>query len=381
MIDISNLSKSQLKVLDDVKEHTLKKGDFVAEYLEEFLYVGANKWNQVTYIDAMSNAGVYRCGTEGTSIKVMRRMIILAKKYPEKQFNFIVNDYKLEKIEILHDILEKMKKGVSNISTWYFNEDVNDFFNVMQTHDTNRLFQSALSITFIDPYNYGYIDMIKMIEYMNSRRTELILNLFTSDIRRNLRNEQAKNHMKMINDSLTSLGVNTSEEDITVLTNDIATRLRDAMKRINFAFRYPFHNNIDQEIYSLLFLTGHIKGIKKFKRAIWKTFDGSDRFVNSKNKMPEGATQLSLLDEDEIEKIEHFYKKDLQGKEMIKLIKSEFKGKDIWYNDIEEIVLENSLLGDNHIVTYVIKPMLGKELTKLTEGKAYKGETLYRVGE
>ena len=65
---IVEISRKYSKFLDDKKQQTTYKIDYVSEYVKNWLYVMATseKVHTLNFIDCMSNAGIYKDGDLGT---------------------------------------------------------------------------------------------------------------------------------------------------------------------------------------------------------------------------------------------------------------------------------------------------------------------------
>lgn len=85
-IDLSQLTKK--------KQQTNKKIEYVRDYIIRWSAISAVRAdvNTITFIDCMSNAGVYCDGDCCTAIEVLKVFTDIAEKYPEKIFRVLCND-------------------------------------------------------------------------------------------------------------------------------------------------------------------------------------------------------------------------------------------------------------------------------------------------
>ncbi len=72
--------------LDEKKQQTLKKVQYVSEYATQWAYISTarKEIEYITFIDCMCNAGVYKDGDLCTSICVLQTFIELSGRNPQK---------------------------------------------------------------------------------------------------------------------------------------------------------------------------------------------------------------------------------------------------------------------------------------------------------
>ena len=111
---------------------------------------------------------------------------------------------------------------------------------------------------------------------------------------------------------------------------------------------YTFRNSKNVELYQILFLTPHPKGLEKLKQAIWDTFNGQEYYKT--DIMPAGQLSMFSTQDDK----EYWAK--THALEAMNLLKSKYSGKIVKYTDIEQLVLPQSLLMSSQLIHYLIKP-------------------------
>ena len=92
--------------LTEKKQQTNKKIEYVRDYIIRWSAISAARSDvhTITFIDCMSNAGVYRDGDCCTAVEILKVFNDAAKKYPGKTFRVLCNDISPEKIEILKKV-------------------------------------------------------------------------------------------------------------------------------------------------------------------------------------------------------------------------------------------------------------------------------------
>ena len=69
---------------EQIVAHTSKKIEYVARYVNEWLYVVENISGHIFFIDAMCNAGLYENHFLSTSLEVLNVFIRHAQKHPDR---------------------------------------------------------------------------------------------------------------------------------------------------------------------------------------------------------------------------------------------------------------------------------------------------------
>lgn len=359
------------RFLTNKKSQTNYKISYVTEYVKNWLYVVCNypKSKQINFFDCMANAGIYKDGDFCTSIKVFELFLENAKKYPEKEFNIFLNDNDSRKTTILDKIIKDLFKEIpANLKYYIETNDVNKYLErLIKRKFLNKTINST--IIFVDPFNFGTVKIPILKKLCQTTYCELLYNLFTSDWVRN-RNNEMDNKIKEViqNDKVV---LNDKEDLVKYIIKELC------VGNMKHYFNYEFRIENNAELYQIIYFTPNDVGLEKLKDALWKTFNGYS-FYKNKKEQKEG--QLSFLSEEDDENliISHNV---LQAKN---LICSQFKGMEIRYKDLNNLILSNTMLCKRHILNHVIKPML-KEGTLIKLGKAGRKNNFtndyYKVGD
>ena len=361
---------SSLRKLDAKKEQTTKKIEYVTKYVEEWLRVGclSSKVKVLNFVDGMSNAGIYRDGDLGTATMVFSLFLDAAKSNPTKSFNLVFNDLDTERIAIFKAVCEelciqKCEAGAPpNLTLFYSQGDINDFISDLPQHDDVLVGYGNLTLFFIDPYDARTVDGTLLHDYLADRYCELFFNWFSSD---HIRNPDADEIKKRFNGINIPAGRDAADF--------IAQYLAGPQKSY---FSFPFRNSNNAEIYQIIFITPHKKGLEKIKEALWSTFSGKEYHRNSRTDY----YQTSMLDFDEGKDfLKESYGSMVQGE-----IIGEFEERDYRYSEIELFVLRRSMLGSGDVIKHVIKPLVeqGFIIKNNKKGKqSYKNDTYRFVGK
>lgn len=330
-----------LKDLTNKKVQTQYKIKYISEYVKQWMYVFLNipTKNNINFVDAMSNAGIYADGELTTSMEVMVLFCTEAKRHPDKQFHVFLNDIEDRRIQICKGIAEFLYKENGqppNVFLHYSVLDVNEYLLKYDLFDRFVL-RNAATIFFIDPYDIRTVIISSISKLVKRYYCEIIFNVITNDFIRN------KNDSR-INQCLGQEEIYTKED----LMEHIARELK--VGYIKHSFAYQFNNVKNTEIYQILYATPHPEGLRKLKDALWNTFDGSEFF-----KSPNQALgQMSLLSTSIVQESNS----DYYAREARELLVHEFDNRTVGCNEIELFLLERTMLRSTGYIESVIKPLM-----------------------
>jgi three-Cys-motif partner protein len=350
------------KLLDDKHEQTSKKIEYVTSYVEKWLYVMAERTQttSISFIDAMCNAGIYSDGSLGTAGKVCELFAKFGKRFPRIQFRLYVNDTSEERVKACVDVCNCLvPNSCKNLTIVYANLDVNEFLEeAAETDKVPKGIGNAV-LLFVDPYNARTVHLESMKKFIRSRYCEVLFNWFSSDRTRN-RGDRA------IANCLDGLEVSDDED----VGQAIANELR--IGSMKYVFRYAFRISTNVELYQIIFITPHEKGLEKLKGALWDTFHGA---AYHRNKPAAFSLQPSLFGPTEFEKSSA----ESYAYEVIDELGDSFSGKkSVTYREIEIFILEQTMLRDGQLIKLVLRPMV-KSNRLIKDGKVdsrnYKEDT------
>lgn len=335
-IDISHLDKK--------KQQTDYKIKYVSEYIRLWAIISAERVDvkDINFIDCMCNAGIYMDGDCCTAMEVLNIFIEIANKHKNKNFNLYLNDYDKNKINIASKIIDYIYGNkVDNLRVYIDNKDVNEYLDELV--DDSRIFGMGKStVLYIDPFDFGTVIIPKVSEVLKNNYCEVIFNFFSSDYRRNIRQDKER-----IKKCIGGLHIESKEEII----NYIRKQLRVGF--IKYLFSYEFKTRTNVELYQIIFVTPNKKGLEKLKEVLWNVFDGKEFHRNA-----EETGQMSLFsisDEKELRAQEY-------ATEAKRMLIGKYKGMVVSYTTIETDLIENTMLREGQIIKYVIKPMIAESV-------------------
>lgn len=351
---------------DNITNITRHKIKYISNYIENWAYIMCqhNKINTINFIDCMCNAGIYNDCTLSTSMEVLNIFVNLAIKYPSMKFNLFLNDILPERIDVIKKLSSIINsKNLNNINIFYDTMDVNDYLDSAVKYNTYFQFGSS-TVLFVDPYNFGDVKIHKLYEFSNKYYSEIIFNYFSSDYKRNIKNESAIDKIDKINESMIGIpGYNSNLND-----TEVRLLIQDFLKtsKIKYSFAYQFRTSTNVPLYSIIYASPHYRGLEEIKESFWKIFDGDPFYRNTKEKNI-GSKQMSLIDDKQLNE-------DYYCNEAKKIVISKYSGYEVTYDEISIYLLEHSMLKKGQILRGVIKPLIKEnKIEKLN----YSGKNNY----
>ena len=355
--------------LDTKKPQTTYKIKYVSQYIQNWLHVVTNipEVQNINFVDCMCNAGIYRDGEVGTSIKVLQCFNEIAKEHPDKSFNLVLNDINSKRLEIIQQLIDAyIGIASSNIHIIVSQEDVNQL--LLNDLFFNQLFncypRRSANVVFVDPYNFCTVRISSLRYFLSKYYCELIFNVFTNDFVRN----QDKQKMQRFCQS-ENIKLGTKDEMIAFITSQLK------VGHIKYSFSYEFKIIKNVELYQIMFFTPSLRGLEKLKDALWGTFNGKD-FYKTENST---CDQLSLFSEED-EKAAMLSYHSSKAKD---LLLENLSGEILDYSAIEEFIIENTILSGTQVIKNVLKPLIQNgsivKLGLVSNASNYKNDQ-YQIG-
>lgn len=339
-------------VLDEKGEQTTYKIKYVTRYVRQWALIEVNRKEiqQINFIDCMCNAGVYKDGDACTALEVIGIFNELAKQFPSKRFVVYLNDINSKRIDNFNKIYQKhiVPQKSLNLLVYLKDKDVNDYLDMIIASSQNKqgLFAyGKCNLIYVDPYNFGTVQISKLHNILEKNYCELLFNLFTSDYVRNIAKDTGR-----IQKCLGGFKPATKDEFINYVVNELR------VGHIQYTFAYSFHTVKNVELYQILYATPNIRGLEVLKDSLWDVFDGEEFHRNHAPKISD-VEQISMFDdEDPKEQRLREY-----AQEARRIICEEFKGQIVEYAVIEQKFLEETMLKDSQIIEPVLKPLIDEE--------------------
>ncbi len=339
-------------VLDEKGEQTTYKIKYVTRYVRQWALIEVNRKEiqQINFIDCMCNAGVYKDGDACTALEVIGIFNELAKQFPSKRFVVYLNDINSKRIDNFNKIYQKhiVPQKSLNLLVYLKDKDVNDYLDMIIASSQNKqgLFAyGKCNLIYVDPYNFGTVQISKLHNILEKNYCELLFNLFTSDYVRNIAKDTGR-----IQKCLGGFKPATKDEFINYVVNELR------VGHIQYTFAYSFHTVKNVELYQILYATPNIRGLEVLKDSLWDVFDGEEFHRNHAPKISD-VEQISMFDdEDPKEQRLREY-----AQEARRIVCEEFKGQIVEYAVIEQKILEETMLKDSQIIEPVLKPLIDEE--------------------
>lgn len=342
-----------VSALDDKKEQTTYKIKYVTRYVMQWAIIeaGRKEIQQISFVDCMCNAGIYKDGDACTALEVINIFNDLAKTYPTKDFVVYLNDYDEKRVNIFKKILRSCIVPAKNLYAKIQNIDVNLYLDTIANNRQKNyeLFgYGGCTLLYVDPYNFGTVQISRLQNILKNNYCELLFNLFTSDYVRNIAKDSGR-----IQNCLGGFKPATKDEFIDYVVNALR------VGPIQYTFAYSFHTMKNVELYQILYATPSIRGLEVLKDSLWDVFDGVEFHRNHAPKTSD-IEQISMFD-DEDPKEQRLREYAQEAK---RIVCEEFQSQTVEYAVIEQKILEETMLKDSQIIEPVLKPLIAEEKIK-----------------
>ncbi len=267
-------------------EHSKAKVELYTSYLATYL----NILSRTPYVDTihiydlMCGEGIYADGSKGSPIIALEKIRdhYFSNKRTSPNLEVWFNDEDKSEIEKNKYKIERVKETCSqifrpnNVSIKYTNRDYIELYPKVVKKLKNML-KSERALVFLDPYGYKKIKPEYLREFLNNRKTELILFLPISHMYRFMKKSLSNDDFPggiPLQEFLTPLiafnhmlgEVNSPDEFILQLKESFKKFLSN---RSIFVDTFTIERD-SQNIYCLFFFTSHILGFEKILESKWK---------------------------------------------------------------------------------------------------------------
>ncbi len=378
---ISELKKRNISFItgEEIKEHTVKKIEYMKKYVEQWLYVLSNVSNNIYFIDVMSNAGLYKNNHLTTCIEVLNVYAKFAQYHQDKMFYLLTNDLDSKRVENLKKIFDIYKEqfdkyGIKNIKMEFNNSDASDFVkNLIKKFNNQFISVKTRSILlYVDPYNFISYNLANAVhDFTRNVYCEVILNYDIQDYIRNINNDSVKQHQEEIKYFVRYFCnldcQNVSAREVMNVTMDKFTQ----ESKINYKYSIEMKNSKNVALYHLIYFTPNLRGLEKVKDATWKVFGFHDNY-SSKHI---DRMQPNLFGEtDETNAYDN-------GRKIVADILCSSLKKSYSYNEILVITFEKTIFPKGKVISDIIKPLIEDRIIIKQNLKGIKNytEDLYSV--
>lgn len=341
---------------ENITNITKHKIEYIINYVDNWTYINENNptCSIINFVDCMCNAGIYNDCTLSTGMRVLQIFVSHAKTHPKKQYNLFLNDISTDRIEVIKELSKIINSNnLENIHIFFECLDVNKYLVNISKYQSYFAFGSG-SILFVDPYNFGDVNVNLLREFADKYYCELIFNYFSSDYKRNRKNASASEKIEKMKESMNGI----DGYSIELNDDDVLKLIQNHFKKskLKFTFAYQFRTKTNVPLYTIIYASRHPKGLEEIKESFWKIFEGSPFYRNEeKSKQDIETEQISLFDDRQMN--EEYYCEEAK-----KLTLEHFNNQEVSYKEICIFLLENSMLRKGQVLRGVIKPLIAEGL-------------------
>lgn len=349
---------------EEIKPHTVKKIEFVAKYVEEWLNVVINVSDNFVFMDIMCNAGLYKNDYLSTSINVLNVFIRFALNHPDKKFYLLTNDYDQDRVNTMKVLFNIYQKKFRELKVHNVNMDVQCSDAVDYLGNINNKFHFKYMnggknsiLVYVDPYRFIDLKLAEAVKsFSNNVYCELLINFYSNDYTRNVNNKSSSYQKDIVEFVSTFCNMDTSKINKAEAVRDKFINVFKNTKNIKYHYFINMKNKMNAMLYYLIFLTPNIRGLEKVKEATWKIIGHSDEYC------------ASLKDRD-------FYERNIFGEtpeeedfnnalNKLKGIIFEYEYNELNYDQLLVICLQMTFMKKGHVIDKVIKPLIEEGFLK-----------------
>lgn len=348
---------------EQIVAHTSKKIEYVARYVNEWLYVVENISGHIFFIDAMCNAGLYENHFLSTSLEVLNVFIRHAQKHPDRNYYLFCNDYGKRKIKTLTTLKNYMmqilsSKGIKNIFMYIDCSDASKY--IRELNFKLQPYRNAKSSTllYVDPYNILTEELGNAIlDFSNKVYSEVLINFFTSDIVRNINNEKAFNKKEDIHQFIKYFcELDDQEQNLDLIIEAFINKMLTS-KHLNFYHDFIMKTSTNIALYHLIYFTPSLKGLEKIKRITYELFR------TYRDYDPKRCLDYYVIDL--FGKSPEDYACEDARKILINFVKKQ-KCWALSFDEVEAVLLQKSVIYDGLIINGVLNPLIeAKKIEKM----------------
>lgn len=354
--------KNKCVLGEQIVAHTSKKIEYVARYVDKWLYVIENISSRIFFIEAMCNAGIYKNNFLSTAIEVLNVFIRHAQKHQDRNYYLFCNDYDKKKIKTLTILKDYMlsilrSKGIHNIYMYVDCADASEYIRGLNLKLKPYRGAKSSTLLYVDPYNILTEELGRAIlDFSNKVYSEILINFFSSDIVRNINNQAAVNKSEEIHRFIKGFcNIEDDTSDESEIRKAFISRMLSS-NYLNYYHDFIMKNSTNITLYHLIYFTPNLRGLEKIKDTTYKLFK-------------------TYRDYDPKRSLE-YYTIDLFGKspedyacdEAMEIILQHARlsrTREYTFRQIEEILLQESVIPLGLIINGVLRPLIkGRKVEK-----------------
>lgn len=333
----------------EIEPHTKAKHDILRRYLGAWFPKVSSRESKLVYIDGFAGPGTYTTGEPGSPLVALdtlmeHRHFDAMSARTSFVFGFVEEDpRRVASLTAAIADYFKSKGGQPDNVTYEvaqgtFEDRANDI--LASISPGKRL---APTLAFIDPFGFGGVRMDTIRRLTDFPKCEVLTSFMYNSLKRwtNHPEDWVHDHLRGLfntDDYRAAKGL-TGTARRQFLHDLYKAQLKDAGD-FKYALDFEMENLRGQNVYSLIYVTRHIAGLKAMKDAMWKVDpSGSFRFSDRH------AGTTSLFD----------------GKPDVRPLRAALleglAGQEVSVGRVEEFVLEETIYGASHYNRLVLAPL------------------------
>ena len=316
-------------VVWEMEPHTKAKHLILEEYLKAWFPILGQTTGRIIYLDGFAGPGVYKGGEPGSpviAIKTAKEHVLIDRFRAELVFLFIEKDK--ERAKHLRSVLESQFPDLPNDGMKYevITGDFATTVNLLLRKIEDEGAQLAPTFAFLDPFGFSGLPMSLIARLLSYNKCEVLITFMVGFVNRFCD--------ELRSDALKELYGTSDWEQVRFITNpeerrkfllELYVRQLRSVGGAVYVRSFDMYNKHNQLIYSLVFGTKHLKGLKVMKEAMWKADErGTYTFYDTTD--PRNYTLL------------RYGPRDSWMEGAADIVYEHFRGKTVRVEEIEEFV-------------------------------------------
>lgn len=285
---------------DSVPPHSEAKHDILKYFISAWCAV-LGRWassysNRLLYVDGFAGTGRYKDGTEGSPLIAMRS--IAAQSPPPSvpvEMIFIEKDpqFHAQLVSNIEEVWEELSRtGLGKLThPQVIKDEWERRFSKILTQHKEEGRPLGPAFFFLDQFGYSAVPMKHVRDICKYERCDVLLNLNYNQLTHYLRDPNKHESVRA------AFGDDSWRSAIDLSKDKRESCILDAYKtalqrhgNAKYVWEFSMRDRSDRLTYWLFFITGHLKGLREIKRAMWKsdprgTFTYSDKSGPSSNDL------------------------------------------------------------------------------------------------
>lgn len=354
----------------DLEPHTKAKHELLRKYLGAWYPIMASAEKKVAFIDGFAGPGVYRGGEPGSPIVAISALVehTSFQKMASTKFLFAFVDEDLRRTASLQVEIDKYFARVGgqpkNVEYQIVDGTFEDVAKELSSVSKGKVLVPSLA--FIDPFGFGGVSMDTICRLTSFPKCEVVFSFMYNSLNRWITHPKDSIHVSLRDlfgtDEYEAAGHLHGEERREFLHELYKRRLVEQGK-FKYALDFEMRNLAGKNVYSLIFATRHLSGLRAMKGAMWDVDPtGGFRFEDRHA----GSTPL--------------FQQAINFAPLRSALQDRFAGETVLVEAAEEFVLADTIFRETHYKKQVLKPLEGEGLLTVPSPKPGRRAGTYPPG-